>query len=54
MRMPWLVCGSPHDYVMRKLHPFQGGDGILSHDVILVVEKIDGRVLGVYHVPWGR
>ncbi len=33
---------------------FDGGDGILAHDVVLVLKSKDSRVVAVYHVAWGR
>lgn len=31
-----------------------GSDGIISHDIVLVISKDIGKIAGVYHVGWGR
>lgn len=31
-----------------------GSDGIISHDIILVILKDTGKIAGVYHAQWGR
>jgi hypothetical protein len=33
---------------------FGGGDGILNHDIVVVVVHETGEVIGVYDVMWGR
>ena len=39
---------------LRAITLFGGGDGIVSHDIVLVVVDKTGEVIGVYHVRWGR
>jgi hypothetical protein len=39
---------------LRGIRLFSGGDGIISHDIVLVVVDKTGETIGVYHVPWGR